>query len=255
MATDVVLWHIEVSHYNEKVRWALDYKGIRYQLRAPQPGAHRLSALRLTRGKHDRLPVARIDGRRIGDSTAIIAALEDYRPEPPLYPGTSAGRMRALELEEYFDEELAPRIRRLFWHYTLEDPAAAAAAVSPGGGRVRHALLRRTASIGSRLVRSDYDVDQAGADEAVDGIRRAMDRLESELGPSRYLAADQFSVADLSAAALFTPILAPPERPYAPPLVGPLQTIRAELERRPGGQWVTDMYARHRGPGQGTDGA
>ena len=23
---NVVLWHIEISHYNEKARWALDYK-------------------------------------------------------------------------------------------------------------------------------------------------------------------------------------------------------------------------------------
>jgi hypothetical protein len=24
-----VLWHLDISHYNEKVRWALDYKGSR----------------------------------------------------------------------------------------------------------------------------------------------------------------------------------------------------------------------------------
>ena len=50
----VVLWHIEISHYNEKARWALDYKGIPYELRTPMPGTHRLAALRLTRGKHER---------------------------------------------------------------------------------------------------------------------------------------------------------------------------------------------------------
>ena len=35
-----VLWHIPVSHYNEKVRWALAYKGIEHERRAPPPGAH-----------------------------------------------------------------------------------------------------------------------------------------------------------------------------------------------------------------------
>jgi len=24
----VFLWHVKISHYNEKARWALDYKGI-----------------------------------------------------------------------------------------------------------------------------------------------------------------------------------------------------------------------------------
>ena len=41
----VVLWHIELSHYNEKVRWALDYKGVAHERRVPMPGFHRLSAL------------------------------------------------------------------------------------------------------------------------------------------------------------------------------------------------------------------
>ena len=102
----VVLWHIEVSHYNEKARWALDYKGIPYSSRVPMPGLHRVSALVATRGKHQRLPVVEIDGRRIGDSTAIIAALEEHTPEPPLYPADAEARRRALELEDWFDEEL-----------------------------------------------------------------------------------------------------------------------------------------------------
>ena len=83
----VVLWHIEISHYNEKARWALDYKGIPYELRTPMPGAHRLTALRVTRGKHDRLPVIELDGRRIGDSTAIIEALERVQARAGPVPG------------------------------------------------------------------------------------------------------------------------------------------------------------------------
>ena len=30
-----VLWHIKISHYNEKVRWALDYKRVMHKRRAP----------------------------------------------------------------------------------------------------------------------------------------------------------------------------------------------------------------------------
>ena len=116
-----VLWHIEVSHYNEKARWALDYKGIPYRLRTPMPGFHGLFALVLTRGSQRRLPVLQLDGRTIGDSTAIIAALEQYRPDPPLYPSDQAERARALELEDFFDERLAPSLRRYVWHHTLDD--------------------------------------------------------------------------------------------------------------------------------------
>jgi glutathione S-transferase len=243
----VVLWHIKISHYNEKARWALDYKGIPYELRAPMPGTHRITALRLTRGKHQRLPVMDLEGRRIWDSTAIIAALEDYRPDPPLYPPDAAERERALALEDYFDEELAPRVRRLIWHHTLPDTDATTDAVLPDEGAFKRGLLRATAPVAGRMVRQDYSANEANAEEAEIGIRAAMDRLEDELGGDEYLVGDSFSVADLTAAALFTPLLAPPGRPWAPDLVSPLQPMRAELEARPGGEWVTRMYELHRG--------
>src|SRR2546429_465455 len=85
-AMQPTLWHITISHYSEKARWALDYKSIPYRLRAPVPGAHIPVALWLTYGRHYTLPVLDLGGERIGDSTAIIAALEQRQPEPPLYP-------------------------------------------------------------------------------------------------------------------------------------------------------------------------
>ena len=140
----VVLWHIEVSHYNEKVRWALDYKGIPYERRVPMPGLHRLSALAATRGRHGRLPVLELDGRRIGDSTAIIAALEKHTPEPPLYPADAEARARALALEDWFDEELGAEVRRFVWHHTLPDTDLVARTLFERPSPVRERLLRAT---------------------------------------------------------------------------------------------------------------
>src|ERR671915_1936785 len=118
----VVLWHILISHYSEKVRWALAYKSIQHERRAPVPGPHMPLALWLTRGRQYTLPIVQIDGERIGDSTAIIAALEERFPEPPLYPADPGERRRALELEDWFDEQLGPFIRRLGFHELREDP-------------------------------------------------------------------------------------------------------------------------------------
>ena len=79
-------------------------------------------------------------------------------------------------------------------------------------------------------------------------IRGFVDRIEAELQPSGYLVGDRFSVADLTAAALMTPLLAPPGRPYVPATTPQASLdLRAELEARPGGAWVTEMYTRHRG--------
>jgi glutathione S-transferase len=248
MAALPILWHIEVSHYNEKARWALDYKGVAHERRVPMPGLHGLRALVLTRGKQRRLPVLQLNGSRIGDSTAIVAALEEYRPEPALYPEEDDDRRRALELEDYFDEELGPRLRRLVWHYTLHDQDAVIDAVMPNAGAGRVRMMRAIAPVARPLVRRDYGVTEAGAAEALTGIRAAMDRLESELQPNGYLVGDRFSVADLTAAAMLTPVLAPPERPYAPnKVLPPVLEVREELEGRAGGAWVAEMYARHRG--------
>jgi glutathione S-transferase len=244
----VVLWHIELSHYNEKARWALDYKRLPHTRRVPIPGLHGAAALVASRGAQRRLPVLELDGLHVGDSTAIIAALEDYQPHPPLYPSGWADRERALALEDWFDEELGPTLRRFVWHHTLLDDDAVVAALftSPAPGRER--LLRRTAPVATHVVRLDYGIDDETAALARRQIVAAMDRLEAELQPSGYLVGDGFTVADLAAAALFTPVVAPPERPYVPAWVpAPVLELREELAARPGGQWVHEMYARHRG--------
>jgi glutathione S-transferase len=243
-----ILWHIEVSHYNEKARWALDFKAIPHVRRTPLPGLHGLRALVLTRGGQRRLPVLELDGRRIGDSTAIIAALEEYQSDPPLYPSDSVERARALELEDYFDEQLAPALRRYVWYHTLGDTDAVIASVGRNMGPLRRGALRVLAPVIKPAVRKDYGVSDAGAERALADIRAAMDRVEREIQSSGYLVGERFSVADLSAAALFTPVLSPPERPYSPPRLAPaLMELREELNARRGGKWVTEMYARHRG--------
>jgi glutathione S-transferase len=92
-----LLWHIPLSHYNEKVRWALDYKGIAHQRRVLGPD-YLIRVWRAT--SQGKLPVLWLDGRAIADSTRIIAALEEHYPEPPLYPRDAAMRQRALALED-----------------------------------------------------------------------------------------------------------------------------------------------------------
>jgi hypothetical protein len=54
-------------------------------------------------------------------------------------------------------------------------------------------------------------------------------------------------VADLTGAALTTPLLSPPGREFAPARIpDALMPLREELAARPGGRWVAEMYTRHR---------
>jgi glutathione S-transferase len=247
------LWQIDISHYSEKARWALEYKGIAHGRRSPMPGMHMPVAFWLTRGEQVTFPVLELDGRRIGDSTAVIAALEERFPEPPLYPADPEQRRRALELEDFFDEELGPHIRLLAFHELINEPdvfaeVAAAAVPAPlGNAKGLVGAYARTYT-GLRFgARSDQ-----AAEIAHEKIVAAMDRLDAELESSggRYLVGDSFSVADLTAASLFFPLVGPQEGPIPPDSPTPVafERFRQGLSDRPGFAWVEETFRRHRKP-------
>jgi glutathione S-transferase len=251
------LWQIEISHFSEKARWALDYKGIEHQRRAPTPGAHIAVALWLTRGRCKTFPVLQLDGEAIGDSTAIIAELERLFPDPPLYPEDPDERRRALELEEFFDEELGPHSRLLAFHEATKDPAVVerfTVDLLPGRlaeiGPVRAGGMRFFSTFAALRygVKSDRRAELAKAN-----ILAAFDRLESDLGPGDYLVGDQFTVADLTAASLLYPVVLPPEGPSLPPPPEGFERFRAPLKERLGYLWVEDMFRKHRKPGRASD--
>ena len=247
-----VLWHIPVSHYNEKARWALDLKGVEHERRAPPPPAHIPVARWLTRGRASTFPLLVLEGQAIADSTAIIAALERRHPDPPLYPEDPAQRARALELEEFFDEELGPHVRGLAFHEMRKDPAAMSAFTASmlPGPLARNARARGLAgSVGSVFSNARYRVrDAEDAAQARTKVVAALDRLESELdrGGGDYLVGDAFSVADLTAASLFVPVVNPREGPELPELPEPYRAFVESLRGRRGFRWVQDVFARHR---------
>jgi glutathione S-transferase len=244
---EVCLWQLEISHFNEKVRWALDHKRIDHRRRSLLPGAHALITRRLT-GDVETTPVLSLDGRIIGDSTRIIAALEEYRPAPALYPRDPDQRRRALELEDFFDEQLGPHIRRAVYEVLLERPDIVAPLFTRGQPPFARRLFEAAFPALIAVMRRALSINEAAAERSRAATVAAMDRLESELAPSGYLVGEGFSVADLTAASLFYPVVLPPEFPY--PLVAEIpargREFISELAGRPGGRWVADIYARHR---------
>jgi glutathione S-transferase len=244
-----VLYHIEISHYNEKARWALDYKHVPHVRKAPPPLMHTFWALAMTR--KPTFPVLRISGRAIGDSTRIIEELERRYPDPPLYPAEPEERRHALELEEHFDEELGPYLRRWLFYEAIENLETAEFVNGALGGAPASvkATMRATAPVAKRLIKLRYRIDPGSADAAREKTEAAMDRLEQEIGESGYLVGDSFTVADLTAAALFFPFVRPPEAPHRfdaalPPRFAELQE---EMSSRRGYQWVEEIYRKHRG--------
>ena len=242
-----VLWHLKVSSYNEKARWALDYKGIPHVRRAVTPGGHRRVARELSGGTT--LPVLVLDGEAIGDSPRIIETLERRHPYPPLYPVDAESRRRALALESYFDDELGPYVRRLVMHHLLAEPDVFLGAFVPDASRARRLGARAMFPGVRRRVRADMEIDDRSVEDAYEKIRLAGERFSAELQPSGYLAGDGFTVADLALAALVAPAVAPEQFPYPQPQRGHpvLARLRDALAESGIVRFAREMYARHRG--------
>jgi glutathione S-transferase len=246
-----VLWQIDISHYAEKVRWALDYKEVDHVRRSLLPGTHIPIALYLTRGAQPTVPVLQMDGRAIGDSTAIIAALDAKHLDRPLYPSKPDERSRALELEDWFDENLGPHTRLLPFHELIQEPelfAEVAAESVPGPlGKAKPVVGAYARAYTSLRWGANSDEDAKRAREA---IGAAFDKLEAELekGGGEFLVGESLSVADVTAASLFYPIVVPPEGPLSPDLPRPpaLESFRQSLSNRPGWRWVEETFRRHR---------
>ena len=245
------LWQIDISHYAEKVRWALEFKGVDHTRRSILPGTHIPIALVLTRGAQPTVPVLSLEGRNIGDSTEIIAALEAAYPDPPLYPLDAEERARAIELEDWFDENLGPHARLLPFYELIQEPeifAEVAAESVPGPlGKAKPVVGAYARAYTSIRWGANSDEGAAAAREAVIA---AFDKLEGELekGEGEFLVGDSLSVADITAASLFYPVVVPPEGPLDPSLPRPpaFERFRQSLSERRGYKWVQDTFRKHR---------
>ena len=245
---DVVLWHFPISHFNEKVRWTLDLKRIPHRRRALGPDY--LFRAWWATGRAT-LPVVLIGGRAIGDSTRIIAALEEMTPTPPVYPRSEEARRRALALEDWLDEGLGPAVRSAIvgMLFSSDDPGSAVDVLTTGMPAGANKMIRRALPAFRKFYFYRHHIDAA----RIEGYRRtildALDRLQRERGGRDYLVDDAFSVADLTAASFLCAIVQPPEMQYPPP--GPTPAVLADFHRavldHPMGAWTAEMYRRHRG--------
>lgn len=151
-------------------------------------------------------------------------------------------------MEDWFDEHLGAYARRLAFYEAgrdREQMAAVADRITPG---IAARLGRATAPVTSGFAALRYRAGSASAAEDARGhVLAALDLLEHELDGRDYLVGDGFTVADLTAAALMSPLVLPPEGPLEAELMPePYLRWRAEQAARPGFRWVGEMFARHR---------
>lgn len=235
---------IGFSHYCEKARWALDRCGVRYVEEPNLPVLHYLSTYRVARART--VPVLVAGDTVLRDSTDIVAWADRHRPGS-LIPATGADD--ALAIEDELDTRLGPATRR--WAYFQLLPRRDADAVMTAGApRWQRATLAVARPLAVSFLRRGLKIDEAGVQRSLERIEAALARADALLAGGRpYLAGGQFTVADLTFAALAAPILLPPEHPsgLSPDMFPDAARARiAAWRARPSGQHALSLYRRER---------
>jgi glutathione S-transferase len=241
-----VLWQFRLSMYPEKVRWALDYKGVPHVRRSVLPGPHVASLL--PRFGQKSMPVLRHGGRTIRNSGPILEYLESRFPQRPLLPPDPDRRRRVLELQEQFDAA-GDHVRRAYFLEFLSDPGYAADCFSTGFGTLTRRLYRAAFPLIRAVMHLDMKITRTRAEASLHQTQATMDYIAEHCGRDRYLVGDGFTLADLTAATMLLAVALPDQYPVTFPQPRPPAVERwlARWADHPATDWVREMYRRHRG--------
>ncbi len=244
---DVTLLQFLYSPYNEKVRWALDWKGVPHRRQTLLPGPHRGVVKRAT--GQTGTPVLRLGNETLWGSARILQALERRFPEPALFPADPGGRTRALLLEKQFDDHLVPRMRRAVLDAMLQDLSHFARTFGAAASPAQRALYRAVLPLARPLVRKGNGiVDQASVADGHAAIAEALDFVARETAATGYLVGGGCTVADVVAGSALAMIANPdhPDVRRPQPLSAPVRALLARSAAHPGVAWTQRVYREHR---------
>jgi glutathione S-transferase len=242
------LYDFRFSHYSEKARWALDFKGVPYAARHLLPGFH----LRTTQKLAPRscVPILKTDGAVIQGSTEIIDFLERTFPQRSLTPADPDDANSAIQWEKYLDVEIGVPLRLWFYHHTLPDRDRALRFLCSDAPWLQRSLFALSFAPIRRKMTQFMNINAENAREAERRFLLAFDRLDNTLERAPFLAGNRFSRADLTACALLWPMCRPgeSESEVEALLCAPVSALRKQLQQRRFYQWVLERYREHRAP-------
>ena len=137
------LYAIPASHPSTAAALMLERKGVDYR-RVDLVAVISKVVLRLLRFPGATVPALKIDGRRVQGSRAVARALDELRPEPPLFPADPERRRAVEEAERWGDEVLQDVPRRLSWWGIKRDRAALGSFIEGARLGVPHGVAVRT---------------------------------------------------------------------------------------------------------------
>lgn len=245
-----ILYVFNISHYCEKAHWALDYFGIDHEVRHVMIGAHRRIAKKLG-AKRGSVPFFQTEGGVIAGSSAIIDWCEEHNPgKRASLSGVNPEEVRAME--KRLDDIVGVHVRRFYYSDALVNEPASVRPIFSNGLPIwqRAAVTLGWSRIVPLMIKGmDLGVEQGKQSRAV--IEAELNWLDGLLADGRpYLHGNQWTRADLTAAALLGPLVAPKEHPMVDTVFFPTTVLKSmqDWAQRPALQFVRQMYSTHRAP-------
>jgi len=244
----VELYQFAISHYCEKVRWALEYKNVRYRSIWLMPGLHIKTVRQFA--PRSSVPVLVENNLAIQGSREILDWLEQQHPIPALGSDQTAIAEQISDWETRLDDELGPAIRLYAYHYMLPHPKLTVPLLGAHQGLVKRWMLKLGYSRVEEQMRQWMKINDNTARRAETAINDCLNDLASVYRNQEFLVGDQFSRADLTAAALVAPMFQPKQYPvkWAPlsAMPAPLQQLRENHSELIGK--LEQFYQRYRSP-------
>lgn len=244
------LFTFAISHYAEKARWALDHKHVGYQEVILVPGPHVRTITRIA--PKSEVPVLQ-DGCTVVQGSAAIIEYVDRQSEPhPLTPRDPAEAEQCRQLEHIIDEEIGPRIRRVFYHHALQRASFAKRFFlhrAPWWGRPLYVAFFPFLKI--EILRR-YEVTRSAAARDLADLDRLFGDMERLFGDDGYLVGGGFTRADLALCAMAAHVFRPAQHCFPWPAVteyppGLLDAYQ-RFEGRPIQHYVLEHYRTSRLP-------
>jgi glutathione S-transferase len=240
------LYQFTFSHFCEKARWALEYKGIAYQAVNLLPGLH-LKPVRKLAPKSC-VPVLVDEATVIQESSAIITYLDTKFPILTLTPSDPGAAREVLEWERYCDEQIGVTLRLWFYYHALQDHDLALRFLLQGAPWHRSAVFRLIYPKVRQVMMQFMNINTDTARQSEDQLLAALEKLDGALNGRRFLVEDRFSRADLTACALLSPWCLVADDQASLSLPTALLELRNRFKDRPFYRWVRSVYDSYRHP-------
>jgi len=205
----IKLYQLAISHYCEKIRWALDYKGLEYQIINLLPGLHFSKTKQFSTNSN--LPILTHGQQVIQGSSQIIDYLDLNFTDKPLTPAEHDTAKLAKEWERVADEDIGPHIRRILYHSLLEHPKIVIPFFTHQGPWYSAIFYKLAFTKLAKVMRKFMSIDDQHVKQSTQLLSFTVDKLchQLEHQNSPFIVGDQFSRADLAFSALLAPLITP----------------------------------------------